>query len=188
MSEEQNPYSPPLGRLAQSTSSLGSLTQSARGKQLKTAQWLLIVVGILTVALNGAEYATIEKEVDKAIQNEINKPHAPGWQVDQDAVKEIRARAIRIGQLIAGSAVAVGVVFVILGALVKQFPVPCTIFGLVIYIGATAIYGYLAPETLAQGLVWKIITIVVLIKSVQTAIAYQQNEKSLDSDGVAVSV
>jgi hypothetical protein len=188
MSEGPNPNSSPLGNLTQPSSSLGSLAQSARGKQLKTAQWLMIVVGILTVAINGIVFKTIEDEVDRAIQKEITKVQGQGMQVDQAAVQKIRTRAIHIGQLIAGSAVALGVVFIVLGALVKKFPVPCTIFGLVLYIGATAIYGYLAPETLVQGLIWKIVTIVVLVKSVQSAVSYQQSEKSLSGDGTVAPV
>jgi hypothetical protein len=188
MSQAPNPYSSPLGSLTQPSSSLGSLAQSARGKQLNTARWLLIVVGILTVVFNGIAFSTIEGEVDKAIQNEINKHHGQNWQVNQEALKEVRTRAIHIGQLIAGSAVALGVVFIVLGALVKKFPIPCTVFGLVLYIGATAIYGYLDPEILAQGILWKIITIVALIKSVQSAVSYQQNAQSLPDDGSVAPV
>jgi hypothetical protein len=188
MSLEPNPQISPLGSLVPSTSSLGSLSQSARGKQLKTAQWLMIVVGILTVVVNGVVFSIIEGQVDREIQNEITKVHAQGLQVDQEAVTKLRSRAIHISQLISGSAVALGVVFIALGVLVKKFPVPCTIIGLVLYLGATAIYGYIAPETLIHGWLWKIITIVVLIKSVQAAVSYQQNQKSLSSDDAVAPV
>jgi hypothetical protein len=163
------------------SSSLGSLSQSAREKQLKTARGIMIAVGILTVLFNGAFLTQVENNVDQQIQKELNNLHARGQVEDRAAVATIRSRAIRISQLILGSAVALGVVFIVLGALVKRFPVPSTVLGLVLYIGANAVYGYLAPEVLVEGVIFKIIIIVALVKSIQSAIVYQRERSSQTS-------
>ena len=53
MSLEPSSELPPLGQDLSASSNLGSLAQSARAKQLKTARGIMIVVGILTVGVNG---------------------------------------------------------------------------------------------------------------------------------------
>jgi hypothetical protein len=48
--EANDPYQPPV---AQSLEPLGSLAQAARGNELKQAQRILVVIGVLTMAGNG---------------------------------------------------------------------------------------------------------------------------------------
>jgi len=48
--DANNPYQPPV---AQNAEPLGSLAQAARGNELKQAQRILIVIGVLTMGVNG---------------------------------------------------------------------------------------------------------------------------------------
>jgi hypothetical protein len=164
-----------LGSLAASPSSLGSLSQAARGKQLKTARWIMIVVGILTVVINGVVFATIPAQVDAEIKKQVDDLHRRGQIEQQASVDEFRRRVTTITQLIVGAAIAVGVVFIVLGTLVKKYPVPATVLGLVLYVGCAAIFGYLDPTTLVSGLLVKIIIVVALVKAIQSAVAYQRD-------------
>ena len=100
--------------------------------------------------------------------------HRQGLREDPAVVAEFRNRVLRVSQLVMGGAMALGVVFIVLGFLVKSYPVPSTVLGLVLYVGAAAVFGYLDPATLGQGIIIKIIIIVALAKSVQAAITYQR--------------
>jgi predicted RND superfamily exporter protein len=55
--------------------------------------------------------------------------------------------------------------------------VPITIISLVLYLGATAIFAYLAPETIAAGIIIKVIIIIGLAKAIQAAIAYENDRR-----------
>jgi hypothetical protein len=166
---------PLLGSLSEQAS-LGSLSQAARHKQLNTARGILIGVGILTFLVNLAFFTTIESQVDEVIKNQVDALHKKGLQEDPASVAAFRSKVIRIAQLLQGGAVALGVVFIILGCMVKKYPVPSTVIGMVLYIGSNALFGYLDPETLAKGLIIKIIIVFVLAKSIQAAIAYQREQ------------
>jgi hypothetical protein len=138
---------------------LGSLTQAARGKHLQSARTILFVIGVLTILVNGLQLMLVEEQVRK-----LNLPRA-----DHDHV-------IALSMLILGSAVALGVVFIIFGFLIKQYPVPISVLSLVLYIGAIAVYGMIEPTTLIQGIIFKIIFIVALAKAVKAALAYQKEK------------
>jgi hypothetical protein len=81
---------------------------------------------------------------------------------------------VLVVQLIQAVPVGLGVIFIILGVMVKSYPVPMTITGLVLYVLANAIFGLLDPAMLLQGVIIKIIVVVALIKAVQAALAYQR--------------
>ena len=150
-----------------SDSQLGSLSQSARQKQLKSARTILLFIGILTLVVNGFVIATAKSSVEKQAQ----VLQQQGFIVDID-------KAVQITQLVAGGAAALGIVFIVFGVIVNKFPVPITISALVLYIGAAAVFALIDPTTLLQGLIIKIVIIVGLVKSVSAALAYQ---KELDS-------
>ncbi len=154
-------------------SELGSLSQSARQNQLKGARITFIIIGLLTLLMNGFLLFQSEKEIDEAINSEI-AAMGPGMVVDQDELKKARQQALDTVRLIYGSATALGAVFIALGIFIYAAPVPIVITGLVLYIASAAIYGLISPETLARGAVIKIIIIVTLVKSVQAAFAYQK--------------
>jgi hypothetical protein len=171
-----------LSSFAQQAPSLGSLSQSARQKQLRQAMWILIGVGILTVLTNLAFFATIESDVDNLIKNELNSLHKQGIQEDPILLAAYRSRVIHIAQLLQGGGVVLGIVFVILGMMVYRYPVSCTILGLVLFIGGNAIFGYLDPQSLIRGWLVKIIVVVVLAKSISAAIAYKREETPQGAD------
>src|SRR5271168_3111216 len=104
--------------------SLGSLAQSARLKHLKTARWVLIVIGVLTILLNGFLLATAREQ----LMNEVKKQNMVI--VDQAAFE----KGLTVLRLIYVVPLVLGVVFIVLGIMVKTYPVPMTILGLVLYV------------------------------------------------------
>ncbi|MEZ6123436.1 MAG: hypothetical protein R3C49_09710 [Planctomycetaceae bacterium] len=137
---------------------LGSLAQSTRSADLNSTRNVLFLIGGLTIALNAFMFANANDEVRNA-----------GVQAaDHD-------RIVGIVRMIYGAAIALGTVFIISGALIKKYPVPLTILSLVLYVGATAGFAFLDPTTLVHGIIFKVIIVVALAKSVQTAMAYQRD-------------
>jgi len=143
---------------------LGSLAQSARGNQLKSARWIMIFVGVLTIAINGYVFATNDATLDQ----EVAQLKAEGFEIDEAELANISF----INKVTSGSFAATGVLFILLGLLVYQFPVPCTVTGLVLYVGAIGVGLLLNPLSVFQGIIVKILIIVGLVKSVQSAFAY----------------
>jgi len=169
------PENTDLGSLARpADTGLGSLAQSARGKQLKQARGILIAIGVLTLILNGGVLALLFSQRTQ-LGNEINKVKAqPGMVVNQAKVKEAED-ALRAGFLGTGVGLGLGVIFVILGLMVKQYPVPATLLGLVLYIGAAVIFGLMSPATLiGAAIIINIVIIACLIKALQAGIAYEK--------------
>jgi hypothetical protein len=153
-------------------SSLSSLAQSARMKQLKSARMILIFVGVVTVALNGFLYVQAEEMVN----NEIRNLQMQGITIEGD-VNQIRDQAVKMTRLIHGGTVGLGVVFILLGVAVRSFPVPATVLGLVLYLGGIAVFAAINPASLLQGIIIKIFFIVCLFKAVHSAIGYQRYEQ-----------
>jgi hypothetical protein len=159
-------------------SGLGSLAQSARGKHLNQARGILIVIGVITILFNGVFGLFLAPDiVRKEIQAEISKA-GPRAVIDQAKVKEIEESEIRATQLIAGGTAFLGFVFIVLGLLVRQYPVPATALGLVLYVGSYVIFALLDPQNIYRGIIIKIIIIVLLVKSLQAAIAYQKEQQA----------
>ena len=150
---------------------LPSLSQSARKKELSTARNILLAVGVLTIILNVAFLSQVEEQVDTEIQNMRMRGEIAD-NTDPVKVQEFRDQVVKISKLINGGAAALGAVFVILGLAVRSFPLPATILGLVLYIGSIAIFGVLNPATLIKGIIFKIIVVVCLFKSVQSSHCY----------------
>jgi len=148
---------------------LGSLGQSARKGTLKQARGIMIAIGILTILANGFFFFMIPSQIEAEI-----KKAGPNARINHDVVNQIKIR----NQVITGAAVAIGVVFVILGICVYKAPVACTVSALVIYLAAHIIFLIIAgaPEIILQGIIIKIIIVVGLAKAVQAAIAYQRRE------------
>lgn len=151
--------------------SLGSLGQAARGNQLRSARVTLIIIGALTLALNGF----LVTQSTKNINDEVAQLRQQGMQVDDTEV----AKVIQLNQLVHGGAASLGIVFIGLGLLVYKFPVPCTVAGLALYILANLAFGLLDPKILLSGIIIKILIVAGLFKSVQSALAYQAEQRSL---------
>jgi hypothetical protein len=152
-----------------------SLAQAVRSKELKQARNILIVIGILTVLANGFFTFRAKAEVDKEIDKQVAEARAKGLQVNQQRVQLVRESALRITYLVHGGTIALGVTFIVLGLMVKSYPVPATILGLVLYLAGSAIFAYIDPMTLAQGIIFKVIVVVSLFASVKSALGYQRS-------------
>jgi hypothetical protein len=152
---------------------LGSLAQKARGKQLNQARAILIVIGVLTVAVNAVLMATLRDSIRSEIRKEVAKA-GPGAVINQAQLQQIEDQAHRFGMLTGCVAVALGILFIIFGLLVKMFPVPITILSLVLYVVATLGFAALNPQSLVAGIIFKIIVVVALAKAIQAAVAYEK--------------
>jgi len=170
-----NPFESPHTSPAPAESTqpgLTSLAQSQRQKKLNLARGFIFFVGILTIAVN-AYYALqakslVEAEVNKAVRN------AGGFaQVDHAAVDD----AVRFLQVVSWGFVAVGVVYIVLGFLVKAYPVPITITALVLYIVGQLITAVFDPSMVFSGIILKVIIIVVLAQAISAAVAYERERK-----------
>lgn len=159
---------------SQKSEGLGSLSQAARGKTLGSARIILILVGLLTIGANGFLFYTAEKQADTAIQVEIKKL-APGMVADQQKVAEAKTQIVKVVKLVAGGTIVLGVIFIALGVVVYKIPVVATVLGLVLYVGATIIFGLVDPSSMVRGIIVKVFIVVGLVKAVQTAIAYQKD-------------
>jgi len=153
---------------------LGSLAQSARMKELNTARNILLVIGVLTVLVNAIQIPMARDQVHKAIQAELAKQGVAGF---PPHVQQFEEDAVRFTYLVLGVTSALGVLFVVFGFLVKTFPVPITIIGLVLYVVANLVFAVLNPESLAIGALIKIVIIVALAKAVQSAVVYQKEKR-----------
>jgi hypothetical protein len=177
---------PSLGNPIQPSSDLprlGSLTQAARQKQLNTARGILIAIGILTIVGNIIFYFMVESQVNDVIKAEIAQARQPGFVIDESKVNELRQAAVRAEKLIKLGTIVLGAVFVGLGLSVKKYPVPATVTGLVLYIGAAAIFALLNPMNLLSGIIIKIIIVAMMIKSIQAAVAYQREKDAAFAEG-----
>jgi hypothetical protein len=164
-----------LGNLADD---LGSLAQSARTKQLKTARGILYAVGILTVVANAALVIFAAQVVDSQIESELKNLRAKHMQADPAEVARVREQMTRSLQFVDGIGVVIGVVFIACAIFVYKFPIATTVTSLVLYLGAAAVYGVLDPETLKRGWWLKILVAGGLFKAVQAALAYESERKA----------
>jgi hypothetical protein len=154
------------------SSELGSLGQAARGNQLKSARWIMIAVGVLSLIVNGILVANVQNEINSQIAELARQ----GMVADPSEVESVRFQ----NQMTYGIGAALGAVFIVLGIAVYRFPVICTVLGLVLYVGSIIGFAVIAPASLAQGLIIKILITVALAKSVSSAIAYQKDKDLAD--------
>ena len=170
--EPLDPYSPPGDPLgpprAENLKPLGSLAQSARGKEISQAKKILIAIGILTMIANGFLFYNLENEIQQA----INK-----GQVDPAGINEFRQAATIAGYLLYGGPMLLGLLFVVFGLIVRKYPLAITVTSLVLYLGATLIFAVLNPESIVQGIIFKVIIIVALVKAIKAARAYNSETK-----------
>jgi hypothetical protein len=160
MNEETDDH----GERAHDLGSLGSLAQSAQLRQLNIARGWMIFIGIVLVLWHGFELATARDQLTKELRKQ-------GIQVFNQAEFE---KVLVFVQLIVGAAIALGVVFIVLGLMVKSYPVPITILGLVLYIVYQVGLAVIDPANLPRGIIFKIIIVVALVKAIQAAFAYQR--------------
>jgi len=163
--DADDPYKPPA---AEAAKPLGSLAQSARGKELGQARTVLIVVGVLTLAANAFMMYNIPNEVQSVVREN---------DVDPAQLEQFKQTVSMFCYLIYGGAVLLGVLFIVFGVIVKKYPVPITITSLVLYILATLLFGLLEPMSLARGFIVKILIVVGLFRAIKAARAYESHTK-----------
>jgi hypothetical protein len=163
--EAKNPYEPPVSPTLEP---LGNLAQAARGNELKQAQRILIVIGVLTMAANGYFLYNLPNEIQQAIQQNNVAP---------EGVEQFRQTVTIFGYLVYGLPAFLGLLFVVFGLIIKQFPVPITVTSLVLYVLATVAFAILSPMTLAQGIIIKVIIIFALFRAIKAARAYQAHKQ-----------
>lgn len=146
-----------FGELGSGKMTLGSLAQSARNKHINQARGALLIIGVLTILAHIGLYAVL-------MQN-AGKPNAD-------------PEAVRVAQIAIAIGLGEGVVFFVLGLLTRKYPVPATILGLTLYVADSAIWlaNAVGEKTFVSPWI-KIIIIFVLVKAVQSAIAYQREIK-----------
>lgn len=154
--------------------SVGSLAQSARSKTLRGAKVTLLLIGILATCVGAVQWTMGQEVLREAFAAEVAKIENQGMVVDQEEVARLEAEQTGTLRLIAGGLIAIGVTFIVLGLLVYRVPVVATVTGLVLYVGLQAISAAVEPETIARGLLFKILIIACLAKAVQAAVVYQR--------------
>jgi hypothetical protein len=169
--EPLDPYAPPR---AENLKPLGSLAQSARGKEISRARTILIVIGLLTIAVNGFLFYNLDNE----IRTEIQKGN-----MDPEGIEQFKQAATVAGYLLYGGPMLLGVLFFAFGLIVQKYPVPITITSLVLYIGSAILFGLINPASLATGFIIKIIIVVALFRAVKAARAYDVETRKSDFSG-----
>ncbi len=159
--EANDPNVPPA---VENLKPLGSLAQSARGKELNRARVILIVIGALTLVVNTLGLWSIPGQIEQMIQQE---------QIAPAEVEEFRHAIMISGYVQYGSAAILGLLFVVFGVIIKKFPVLITITSLILYILAMVASGLLDSDTLARGFIVKIIIIYALFRAIQAALAFR---------------
>jgi hypothetical protein len=77
----------------------------------------------------------------------------------------------------------VGAFFFILSLWARSNPLPAAIVGLVVYVTIMTVDAVLAPETIGNGIVVKILIIAVLIKAVQAGVQYRRLQAEINRTG-----
>jgi MFS family permease len=161
--------------------SLGSLAQAARGKQLRRARNILIVVGVLQILVNGIMLALVPSQVKSQVNAELSKMRSQRV-LSADEQRQLEQVVLRVAFAVTGGLVFLGLVFVVFGFLVQRYPVPITVISLVLFIGVHVVLAVLDPSTLVMGWVIKIIFVVALVKALQAAVAYQREMRALSPE------
>lgn len=154
---------------------LGSLTQAARSKQLKTARGLLFFVGgwlIFSLLIN---WLTLDYQLrDVARKEGIPEARLP----------ELKEAVMPGMYVFTAIYLGLSVLYIVFGAVVHKHPVPITITALVVFIAMMVIYAVIDPVNILRGIILKIIVIVGLAKAIQSALAYQRELDTYPVDAI----
>lgn len=169
-----NPYqAPSAGRGPSGLKPLGSLAQSARLKELKTARVILFVVGVLNLVLALIILGTAEMIVQAQVAQA-----GPGQEIDQAKVEQ-NLMAIRVT---GGVALVLGVTFFTFGLIIKRYPVPVTVTSLAIYLIMTVVDLLNNPAMFQNivALVVRVAIIVALVKATRAAFAFRAEQRAME--------
>jgi hypothetical protein len=156
---------------------LGSLAQSARRTSLRQARIILIIIGALNLLLGVGVFLMAEGIVRQSIEAEKRKA-GPNVVFDPAEVKKVEEHQLQVVRLVAGGEALLGLIFIGLGMAVYRAPVACTVTGLVLFVGLHATAAAIDPVSIVQGILFKIIFLICLIKAVQAALAYEREMKA----------
>jgi VIT1/CCC1 family predicted Fe2+/Mn2+ transporter len=165
------------------SSNFGSLSEAAQLQKLKSARVALWIVGILTILVNGFFFFNAQDEFEKAYEAELKRQGVSMAELralDKDTLAEIdkeKSDGLAKVKLIYGAGLGLGVIFIVCALLVNRKPVIATMTGLVLYLGSIAATAAFEPESLAKGLIMKVIIIAVLAGAVKAAIAYERDQR-----------
>ena len=156
---------------------LGSLAQEARLKQIRQAQVILLIIGVLTLGFQGFQFYNVENEIDQALRQQGgNRAMLP---------KAVLDEARRFLYTVYGIGIGLGAFFLLMGALVRVAPVPVTILSLIVYVLDLVVVAVFElqhadpKETspLLRGIFIKILITIALVKSIQAALAYEREKR-----------
>ncbi len=174
---------------------LGSLAQKARGKQLRTARVIFFLVGALSIVVNIIDISLFHSNFQQAVEKEIQKQGGRGAvQIDRAMLQKAEDNAFLLVCAIDGAFILVGVLFLVFGVIVYRYPVPVTVTGLVLYLLCLVAGGVISavsggPEDfgkfLMSGILVRILIIVGLAKSIQAAVAYEQERRAAEDYGLS---
>jgi len=177
----------------QATSSLGSLKQHARGKNLRAARIALVLACIIMSLQATVNYTTGDRQIEEfvtKVRQEVKKKGIFAT-VNEKKVQELKDMLRRVINIFSFGMFGFAAIFLMMALLVYRFPLFCTVGGLVLYIGYHLIIGYLISrendsfDVMTVMLAWwpiKIIIILGLIKGIQTAVAYQRERAELAAE------
>jgi hypothetical protein len=170
--DDLSPHDDPseLGRLSRPGSSgPGSLAHSARVKHLNQARRIMIVLGLALLLIHGFNLINAKNEVR---DEQKNGPVG----IDEDVL-------VIVVQVVYGTFALLGLAFIVLGLVVRRFPIAATTLALALYVGFNGFLALLDPAALLGGIIFKIIVIVFLVKALLAAIAYQREQREAAEAG-----
>jgi hypothetical protein len=156
---------------------LGSLTQAARSKQLRSARGYLFFVGGWLILMLILEWVTLDMQL-KAVAEKEGIPPA--------RIPEMKELVMPVLYVFSAILVALSLLYIVFGIIVHKYPVPITITALVIFVALWLIYAVIDPANLYRGIILKIIVIVGLAKAIQAAIAYKREQELAEDWPVVV--
>ena len=139
---------------------LGSLTQSARSKEIKNARNIMFAVAVVLVINLIIEWVTAEDQL-KQVAGLVN-----------------REQFNRIMFIVTAVYLGLIAMYATFGFLTKRYPVPITITAMVVFIAIQLLLAVVEPTNLLKGLIFKVLVIVGLAKAIQSAIAFENERKS----------
>jgi hypothetical protein len=138
--------------------------------ELHAARWTLIVIGILTILVDLLLFFNVDNEIAEVAQDAA---------VQDEAIDIVLFETI--GRILDGCTMMVGVVFILMGAGVYQFPVAAPAIGLGLYVLGLHVLGivmYLILNPMAMispfGIAVKFVIIGTLVKAINSGVYYRR--------------
>lgn len=159
-------------------SDLPSLTQQVRLGKLNGVRIVLFVLGVVLFAGGIGLIANADNIGDRAIRQELDD--ADGNQLQPDEKRKAETLVRRMIRLQGALYALVGVVYLVFGFIVKQYPLPITIMSLALFITGSVI-PLQRPEAILGLLIcagWLVaIVMVVLSMALKVAISYARESR-----------